>query len=105
MLSAGGVEAVHWSVVGRCDAADAEIMKYAEDGGYVVVTLDLDFSAILASTQQYAPSVVQIRAENASSEDLCKPLLNAVIQMKSELEAGALLTVDLDRTRLRLLPL
>lgn len=105
MLSNDEIEAVHWSALGKCDATDVEIMKYAEETGYIVVTMDLDFSAILASTQRYRPSVIQIRAENASPDDLCKPLLNALRQMKSELDAGALLTIDLDRTRLRLLPL
>jgi predicted nuclease of predicted toxin-antitoxin system len=33
------------------DAADSEIMAYAAKHDYVVLTHDLDFSAILAATQ------------------------------------------------------
>jgi predicted nuclease of predicted toxin-antitoxin system len=48
------------------DAADIEIMAYAAKHDYVVLTHDLDFSAILAATQGTKPSVVQIRSDNLS---------------------------------------
>ncbi len=48
------------------DAADIEIMTYAAKYDYVVLTHDLDFSAILAATQGAKPSVVQIRSDNLS---------------------------------------
>jgi predicted nuclease of predicted toxin-antitoxin system len=50
-LNVAGLPAVHWSGVGRMDAADVEIMAYAAKYDYVVLTHDLDFSAILAATQ------------------------------------------------------
>ena len=87
------------------DAADSEIMAYAAKHDYVVLTHDLDFSAILAATQGTKPSVVQIRAENLSPADIGEPLTAALQQMTPELVAGALLTVDPGRTRLNLLPL
>lgn len=63
------------------------------------------FSAILAATRGDKPSVVQIRAEDLNPDVIGKPVINALKQMASELEEGALLTVDPNRTRLRLLPL
>jgi predicted nuclease of predicted toxin-antitoxin system len=72
---------------------------------YVVLTHDLDFGAILAVTHGDKPSVVQIRAENVSPEAIGGAVIDALRQMRTELEAGALLTVDPGRTRLRLLPL
>ncbi len=72
---------------------------------YVVLTHDLDFSAILAATHGEKPSVVQIRAEDVSPDAIGKQVIGALRQMVSELEAGALLTVDPSRTRLRVLPL
>jgi len=50
MLGDTGIEAVHWSTVGAANAPEAEIMAYAGANGYVVLTHDLDFSAILATT-------------------------------------------------------
>ena len=58
-LTDAGFEAQHWSICGKGSAADAEIMAFAKANGYVVVTHDLDFSAILAATGGDKPSVVQ----------------------------------------------
>ena len=104
-LNAAGLPAVHWSSVGRMDAADIEVMAYAAKHDYVVLTHDLDFSAILAATQGTKPSVVQIRSDNLSLAAIGEPLIAALQQMTPELAAGALLTVDPGRARLNLLPL
>ena len=105
VLAGAGFEATHWSSLGANDALDSEIMRYAKANDYVVLTHDLDFSAILAATQGEKPSVVQIRAEDVSAEAIGKQVIAALRQMATELEDGALLTVDPDRTRLRVLPL
>jgi predicted nuclease of predicted toxin-antitoxin system len=72
------------------DAADIEIMAYAAKHDYVVLTHDLDFSAILAATQGTKPSVVQIRSDNLSPAVIGEPLIAALQQMTPELAAGAL---------------
>lgn len=105
VLADAGIEAVHWSTRGANHAPDSEIMAYARQHGYVVLTHDLDFGAILAATHGEKPSVIQIRADDVRPEVIGKPLILAVRQMASELKEGALLTVDPTRTRLRLLPL
>ena len=104
-LVAEGIEAVHWSTVGRATAPDVEIMGYARLHGFVVLTHDLDFSAILAATGGEGPSVIQIRAEDISPEALCGAVARSLRQMAAELESGVLLTIDSKRTRLRILPL
>ena len=71
----------------------------------VVLTHDLDFSAILAATKGEKPSVVQIRSEDVSPEGIGKSVIEALRQMSDLLEQGALLTVDPVRARLRVLPL
>ncbi len=76
-LNAADMSAVHWSSVGRMDAADIEIMAYAAKHDYVVLTHDLDFSAILAATQGTKPSVVQIRSDNLSPAIIGEPLIAA----------------------------
>ena len=105
LFAEAGIEAVHWSTIGASNAPDTEIMAYADTNGYVVLTLDLDFSAILAVTHGEKPSVVQIRADNLKLDEIGKQVIAALLQMKSNLEEGALLTIDQKRTRLRLLPL
>lgn len=105
MLSEAGIEAVHWSTLGANNAPDSEIMAYANSHDYVALTHDLDFSAILAATHGEKPSVVQIRAEDVNPDVIGKQVIAALRQMASELKEGALLTVDPDRMRLRVLPL
>ncbi|AWK15590.1 DUF5615 family PIN-like protein [Candidatus Fukatsuia symbiotica] len=105
VLAAAGIEAVHWSTLGENNASDLEIMAYAGTNDYIVLTHDLDFSAILAATHGEKPSVVQIRTFDISPDVIGKQIVAALNQMASELEAGALLTVDTNRTRLRVLPL
>ncbi len=100
-----GFEAIHWSRVGKADASDSEIMAYARAQQQVVLTHDLDFGSILAATQGKEPSVVQIRSPDVTPEAIGGDVVAALRQMESELEAGALVTVDPKRTRLHILPL
>lgn len=105
LLANAGHEAEHWSAVGAPDAPDATIMTFARTNGFVVLTHDLDFGAILAATREDRPSVVQIRADNISPDAIGEVVVKALHSMTNELEAGALLTVDPTRMRLRLLPI
>ncbi len=79
-------------------------MSYAAQNGFVVLTHDLDFCAILATTKARKPSVVQIRAEDISPDVIGTKVAFALHQMAAELETGSLLTIDSNRSRLRLLP-
>ena len=104
-LLEAGIEAEHWSNLGPANVSDAEIMAFARSNGYVVLTHDLEFSAILAAARDAKPSVVQIRSDNVRPETVGAVLIEAVRQMAPQLEAGALLTIDPARARLRILPL
>jgi predicted nuclease of predicted toxin-antitoxin system len=104
-LRANGFEAVHWTTVGDPKAADRELMAHAAQHQFVVLTHDLDFGAILAASNLAAPSVVQIRAGSTDPDAIASHLLLALRQVEPELAAGALVTVDLNRHRVRVLPL
>jgi predicted nuclease of predicted toxin-antitoxin system len=105
LLRSAGFEAAHWSTVGPPDAPDTTIMAFATTNGFVVLTSDLDFSAILAATQGAKPSVVQVRAGDVSPNAIGMLVIAALRQMATKLEDGALLSIDPKRTRLRVLPL
>ena len=97
-------EAVHWSTVGKADATDSEIMAFAAANDHVVLTNGLDFAAILASTHHKKPSVVQIRTDDLDPNVIGTQIVAALQRAHKELEAGAHLTIEADRTRLRMLP-
>jgi predicted nuclease of predicted toxin-antitoxin system len=103
-LRSSGFEAEHWSTVGDLKASDSEIMGYAAAHDYVVLTHELDFSSILAASSGANPSVAQIRAEDVSVKAIGSQVVAALREAQGELRAGALLTIDHARTRLRLLP-
>lgn len=68
VLTQEGWEAVHWSSIGEHCATDESIMTWARAHGYVVVTHDLDFSALLAATRAIGPSVIQVRTQDTNTE-------------------------------------
>ncbi len=104
-LANAGWQAIHWSEVGKANASDLEIFTYAAVNNCVVITHDLDFGAILAITHGKKPSVVQIRSVDMSPESIATQTIAALRLAQAEMEAGALLTVEPERTRLRILPL
>ena len=99
-----GFEARHWSTVGRGDETDAELMRWAGEHAHIVLTADLDFGAILAATQRRGPSVIQIRTDIPTPAAAGEKVLSAIRQARAELESGAVLSVDTERARLRVLP-
>lgn len=104
-LTAAGFECAHWSTTGTPDASDRDIFAFALANEYVLLTHDLDFSAMLAAMHGDKPSVVQIRAGDLSVSAIGKSVVIALTQMRSELDLGALLTIEPGRTRMRMLPL
>ena len=104
-LATAGFEAIHWSSVGVAQAPDQDILDYARAGGFVVLTSDLDFGTILAVTHGEKPSVVQLRSDNLTQESIGKPVIDALHLFAPDLENGALVTIEPERTRLRILPL
>jgi predicted nuclease of predicted toxin-antitoxin system len=89
-LTSNGVEATHWSSVGRVDARDSEIMAWARDGGWVVFTHDLDFGIALALSREGGPSVIQIRSQNITPEHLGGIVLDVLRFHAEAIGSGAL---------------
>jgi predicted nuclease of predicted toxin-antitoxin system len=104
-LAQAGYEAVHWSAIGAPTTPDDEILVWAHEQGFVVVTNDLDFSAILAATGGRAPSVVQVRMQDLLSGAAIDAIRRALETYRREVEEGALLSIDESGTRVRMLPL
>jgi predicted nuclease of predicted toxin-antitoxin system len=103
-LATNGIEAVHWSEVGDPRAADSTIMKWALDGGYIVFTHDLDFSALLATAGVDGPSVLQIRTQNVMPESIGADVVRVLAAHAEAFEAGAIVTLDEAGSRVRVLP-
>jgi len=99
------MEAVHWVNVGSASASDRVIMEWAKSGGYVVLTHDLDFGAILAATGADAPSVIQLRIQDIAPAVAKQVVLDVIARFAEEMKQGVLISVDEDRARIRILPI
>ncbi len=104
-LARHGFEGVHWSTIGAATAPDSEILAWANEHAFVVITNDLDFSAILAASAGVTPSVVQIRTQDLLSHGVVSIVANALDAHREDIERGALLSIDEAGTRVRVLPL
>jgi len=104
-LTVNGIEAVHWSYIGSVDVPDTEIMQYAKAHDLTILTNDLDFGYILALTHGKKPSVIQIRAGALGHDRNGAIVLNAIKRLAVDINNGALVTIDPNKTRVTLLPL
>jgi predicted nuclease of predicted toxin-antitoxin system len=104
-LREAGFDADHWSNVGAPTAPDRDIMQWAADRGAVVLTADLDFSAILAASGEHGPSVVQVRADLLTPAAIGGAVVGALRELHKDIESGAIVTLDAHRARIRILPL
>ena len=104
-LQAVGIDAIHWSSVGSATAQDTEILAWAREHNYIVFTHDLDFAAIIAASGDRGPSVIQLRSESLEPEGLAAMVIESIRRLAVQLAAGAIVTVEPKRSRVRLLPL
>ena len=104
-LARHGFDAVHWSSIGAVTAPDSEILKWANEHEFVLITNDLDFSAILAAGAVTGPSVIQLRTQDLLSDAAVSIVVNALEAHREAIERGALLSIDEAGRRVRMLPL
>jgi len=103
-LESNGYSAVHWSTLGDITAPDEDIVDWAEENGFVIFTNDLDFSRILAFKGCQRPSVLQIRTSSTLPRIAGDLTLSVLSQFTEDLKAGAVVTFNERRAKMRLLP-
>ena len=105
LLNGAGHEAVHWSSVGEITESDEQIAAVARSNKQVVISNDLDFGKLLASTGDIAPSVIQLRLGRNDPSKMIGMVVPGIANSLKELEEGAILTVEPQARRLRILPI
>jgi predicted nuclease of predicted toxin-antitoxin system len=70
-----------------------------------VLTSDLDFSALLASSSAVGPSVLQVRTQDVLPESLGAQVVRVLLELTDALESGAIVTIDEIAARVRILPI
>lgn len=80
-------------------------MTWAYDNGFVIFTHDLDFSALLAVSHAAGPSVIQVRAQDVMPSAIGRDVLRVLRLCVTEIEAGAVVSIDKVTSRVRILPI
>jgi len=104
VLARHGFQAVHWSQIGDPTATDEEILAWARSNNHIILTHDLDFGSIIAAANTQYPSVLQIRTLDVNPYHIGDYIAAVLARFKTELQEGALITVDKSRSRARILP-
>ena len=105
VLQSGGWSTVHWSTIGDPRATDRSNMDWSVANDYAVFTHDLDFGTALALTHGRGPSVIQVRGQDVLPEHMGSMVIAVLHQYESELVSGALVVVDENKSRIRILPM
>ena len=105
LLTKRGIKTMKWSDIGAPNAGDMEIIAYAQENNFVILTCDLDFSTLLSITHDLKPSIVQIRASFQHPERIADLTVTTLNKYSEELTKGAIISIDLKKSRIRSLPL
>ena len=104
-LADRGFASAHWSTLGPLDALDEAVLARVRADRAVLVTHDLDFSAILAASGDDAPSVIQIRLQHLAASSVALIVERIVTEHEQVLQDGALVSVREAGARVHVLPL
>jgi predicted nuclease of predicted toxin-antitoxin system len=100
-----GHDALHALAVGLDRAPDTEIMQRAVAEQRAIITADLDYPRLLASTRASAPGLVLFRGGDWSEAEVIARLQQVLGGVDEADIAGSILVIDRERVRRRRLPI
>lgn len=86
-------------------ATDRETIAAALRLDRVILTQDLDFSALIALSGKGSPSAVSLRLSSSRVEEVNRALASALPALTGEIAAGVLVTIEDARVRVRRIPI
>lgn len=104
-LAQEGVQIIRVSSLLPADASDEQILNLAREQGRVVMTQDMDFSALLALGGHEGPSLVTLRLLDTSPDVVTQRFRQVLPQIESLLCKGYAVTVEDTIVRARRLPI
>lgn len=97
------IECYHLTEFKMARATDEEIVRFAKEKGFTILTEDLDFSAILAYTKEFEPSVVILRVGNLNTDQINEILARAITEIKDK--KNCIIIITRSKIRIRKLPI
>ncbi len=86
-------------------AADIEILEFARAEGRIVLTQDLDFSMLVALSNNERPSLITLRLSSAKPDVVTQRLLEVLPNLEQDLIEGSAISIDDNSIRIRKLPI
>ena len=93
-LQEKGLDIIRVSQILPVTSSDAEILDFARRENRVVVTQDLDFSALLALGGFDRPSLITMRMRASDPEAITQKLLELLPEIQDMLAKGCVVSVD-----------
>jgi predicted nuclease of predicted toxin-antitoxin system len=106
LLAEAGHDAIHVWTYDMAKASDTDIFTRAGIEDRVIISVDTDFSALIATRNTTKPSLILIRwpmLRLPSSQ--AKVILANLPNFAEDLEKGAIVTIEEGRVRVRPLPI
>ena len=103
-LRSEGYDSIHSINAGLSGKKDEEVIHYASANDYIIITHDLDYGRIISLSGEAKPSVITFRQKSISPEIITESLMITLPQIKEILQMGALVSIDQQLIRYRLLP-
>jgi predicted nuclease of predicted toxin-antitoxin system len=103
-LRGHGFDTWHAGERGLAQSSDGEILEAARVEGRVIVTLDSDFAAIVATQGLQSPSVVHLRVQHLDRDRTVALLLEVLPALERDLQSGCLVSVGAGGIRVHRLP-
>jgi predicted nuclease of predicted toxin-antitoxin system len=100
-----GHDVIRVNAVMAASAPDQTIIDYAARNDRIVLTQDLDFSALIALSGATRPSVITLRLSSSRIEHVNGVLEKLLPTVESEANVGNLITVEDRAIRCRPLPI
>ena len=104
-LSEKGIDIVRVSQILPPTCLDREILELARQENRILVTQDLDFSALLALGGFDRPSLITLRMSVSDPEAVTRKLIDLLPELQDRLAKGCAVSVDDSSYRVRWLPI
>lgn len=104
-LKQRGHHAVHWKDIGSLGDPDEVIFDTAQANGSVILTQNLDFTRMIALRGTKLPSLIQLRVDCPIPSKVGHSVIQILKTYETPLKQGALLSLENNQHRIRLLPL
>ncbi|MEH2424134.1 MAG: DUF5615 family PIN-like protein [Nostoc sp.] len=104
-LRSAGYDVVHLRDEGLQKLPDDQILVKACTEGRILLTVDLDFAQLLATSGDNLPSVILFRLGNENYNTINERLTEVLRECQADLELGAIISVNNETFRIRRLPI